>query len=176
MTDRPDPITLAYRLADVAETRLTLALRQRFYGRWTALLIGGSAGLAAGLFWVLALLWLRLDPPSVAVGLVIGGAALLVSSVFARRATRRLQREILAAPFRQAETALTLGPDGIRRPLGGLLPWSMITEVVERPDTTLLLLSPVEFLPLPHDRLPKGIGPQQLRAAIATWRESAGRG
>jgi hypothetical protein len=169
MTDR---IILSFRLADIDEVGTVQRLQRRFFG-WSPIWLVLLVALASGAITTVVAVKVFDNPARpVFAGMVAGVVAYYFSHFVNQAFTMRLQRAVLAAPFRQEEVEVVLGPDGAFR-TQSLLPWRWITEVVEEENMTLLLLSPTEFLPLPHSRLQGGVTPAQMRAAIAAWRKAA---
>jgi hypothetical protein len=167
-----EPIILRFRLADLDETGISGRLQKRYYGPFPAILLAAvllGSGTAA-IFAVVV--YLQYDLNAALAGVVAGGVAMMITLRANRFYAEKLQRAVLAAPFRHDEITVILRPDGAYR-TESLLPWRWIVDVIEDEGVTLLLISPLEFLPLPHDRLQDGVTPDQMRAAIAEWRAAA---
>jgi len=89
---------------------------------------------------------------------------------------KKLMREMDAAPIRQGTRSVVLSADGISSPsslIVGVMRWSDITDVAEQSDLTLLLFSPIEYIPLPDAGLPEGLTRAALLTQIASWRDAA---
>ena len=86
---------------------------------------------------------------------------------------RRLFKALGTAPIRQLNRPVFLSKHGISNsgfnddyPVG----WQLITDVVETKDTTLLLISPIEYFPIPDSGLPAGLTRATLLNEITKWR------
>jgi len=89
---------------------------------------------------------------------------------------KKLLHELDSAPVRQGIRSVILTPDGVTSPSSlilGSINWPEITEVVELPDTTLILFSPLEYIPLPDNGLPSGLTRAALLDQIAEWRKAS---
>lgn len=86
---------------------------------------------------------------------------------------RRLQKMMRMAPIRLGEGRILLDETGFSAPgariIGGLS-WDMVVDVVEDPVGLLLLISPIEYIPLPDAGLPEGMSRADLLARISGWR------
>ena len=86
---------------------------------------------------------------------------------------RRLLRAITNAPIRRKNRSVFLSRHGISdfgTPRENELVWDYITEVVPYKNLVLLLLSPVEYIPLQMDGLPDGMARESLLEQIEKWR------
>jgi hypothetical protein len=89
---------------------------------------------------------------------------------------KRLFREISQSPFRRKNRSVFLSKHGVSDfgpPHKNGLIWDYITEVVPYKNLVLLLLSPVEYIPLQMDGLPDGMTRESLLYQIGKWRNTS---
>ena len=101
-----------------------------------------------------------------AVGMVVAFAMLRY------RGRRRLD-EVREAPLNREETELWVDAEGIHTASTGAkssFAWSHILDVIGTKDAILVLLTPVQYLAIPHAKLPEGVSPQQAMEMIQGWR------
>ncbi|PYE83703.1 hypothetical protein [Pseudoroseicyclus aestuarii] len=174
--ERPEdqPIRTGLRLADFPHGAARARLMRRAQPRGAqalAPLVTMAIFLLGGALWIGLFGMDLLSLPvlsAIALALVAqaGGIGVL------RLQAAQLASRIKEAPYRQVEETITIGPEGINRE-GRLIPWRLITDVVEMPGHTLALLSPLETIPLPHAGLEDGVTPEALRERIARWRAAS---
>ncbi len=178
MTDESGAISVQFRYARVPASRLGGFL----YSRGNPALQSGTTVLAAIFLFFVLLFSLRfLDAPRVSALFIIGGLAggAIVGAGFIllnNRMTRKVYAAIWAAPFRAGMTGIVLDAVGLKITHAGMhqtVDWRCIVDVVSASGHTLLLPSPYEYFPVPHDCLPDGLTPEGLHEKIATWRAKA---
>jgi hypothetical protein len=112
-----------------------------------------------------------------ATGVVVGILAFLLASLVVNNLlTRSYRRSIEAAPMRRIPSRLHLSSTGVRHLTEGsetAVAWNLVSDVVVHKGTTLVLMSPVDYIPIPHISLPPGLSPESLLAQIAAWRAAA---
>ncbi len=157
-------------------------LARRFYGPVPRILVmvAGVAAFGAGL-----LLARALHPASFVHARWVAGLVpvsfMLASVHFLNGIWRRkLSRAVVGAPFRRENRKVILSARGICEfgpNDGSALNWRHVSDVVPYgKDTVLLLLSPLEYIPLQMDGLPPGVSRDALLERIAGWRSAARAG
>jgi len=162
-----------WREVDVAA--IQRKLNSRFHGRWAWFLVGFASVFVA----VLGLVLIGTVSPTLGPG--TNGAFAVFIGVFAfillaQRLQRKLMRAMFDVPARREPSVITLNAEGIAAPgalIAGRMPWRWVTEIVDWHDALLVLISPVEFIPLADSGLPAGMTREKLKAPIETWRETA---
>jgi len=153
-------------------------LTRRYYG-YGAIFIGISTALIV--FSILAFAISYSYPQSIGpLNWLIGSIplyftliAILISNRFWRK---KLVMDLNRAPVRTKTKVVYLSEHGLSDfsiPHKNEMTWDYITNVVEYKDVVLLLLSPIEFIPLPDSGLPTGMTRAALLDQIAEWRKAA---
>lgn len=167
---RMTEITLPRDLSLIDRFGITRDLARRFYGP-TPMNVIPTAALAACVATALALHSL-LGPSLFGVSapnwVYPLATAILTIRLLNSYYRRKLERALVAAPHRRA-TEITLSARGIAH-TGSRTPWSDITDVVSHRQAILLLLLPVEYIPLIRATLPAGLAAETMQSQITKWR------
>ncbi len=89
---------------------------------------------------------------------------------------KRLQAALMAAPIRQKECSLAINEHGIASEGGALhshVEWSDVTEIAEMGSFVLIMLSPLEYIPIPEFSLPPDLSRTELVETLREWHEAA---
>ena len=169
-----DAVKVAYRSADIPHRDPYRALPEGTPPH--AVWINALDGVGFFLVTVMAvqLVWEH-DPRGV---LLVLGGALVYGAAWLQR--RRLQAHVLAASatalHRTGPRTIVLDREGLSLTSNGYrsqVDWPTITGVIVADGCTLLLTSPVEFIPIPDASLPPDLSPDTFRARITRWRAKA---
>ncbi len=152
----PEPIEYVFSHAALPSAALQPRLMARWRrGGWTGRILavvgGGLVGAA------IAAASSMLDIPFWA-GLALGlGPTVLyvaLTQAIFRTTLKRIAREQANAPWREGDSTVRLDAEGIAiADANGrtFLPWSHVIDVIEAEGHLLLLLSPLEYVPVPQD-------------------------
>jgi len=162
----------------VKRQKITRFLTKRYYGLWPSLAIWGVAlaVLVAGMQIVDHLLPYRYQQHNWLTAMAPMYFAFLAMAILNGIWKNRLFREISQAPIRRKNRSVFLSRHGISdfgTPRENELVWDYITEVVPYKNLVLLLLSPVEYIPLQMDGLPDGMARESLLEQIEKWRSGS---
>ena len=157
---------------------ITHYLTRRYFGLWPSLTIWGLALLVliGGIYIADQTLPDRYQRHNWIGTLVPLYFAYLAISIMNSIWKKRLFREISQAPLRRKNRSVFLSKYGVSDfgpPHENDLTWDYITEVVPYKNLVLLLLSPVEYIPLEMDSLPDGMTRESLLEQIEKWRSGS---
>jgi|GEM_PF-3242389 len=153
-------------------------LAKRFYGWLPQILIPVAVfgTIVLAILGLKAILDPRTLPPLWGVAFIPFYLGYVVSRLMNNYWKRRLFSVVGNSAFLQLDRQVFLSKLGIsisgfddNYPIG----WPAVTEVVETKDTTLLLISPIEYFPIPDDGLPAGLTRTALLDQISQWRNAA---
>ncbi len=168
------PLTSRIVIADHDFTRVQRKLARRFYGPWPRVPIpmaAAAAGLAS--LWLLTRLLGEDAFPAGGIRWVLPFLiACLVWEAFDKAGRCRLMRAEAENPFRKHPSIFVVSPAGVDFQ-GVQLTWRQVLGVELMPDATLLVVSPLNFIPLLHSCLPPKITPATLHSQIAACRAGA---
>lgn len=150
-------------------------LTKRYYG-WLPQILIPIAGVIAA-FLVILCLRAIIDPRDLPASWVVVFIPFYLGYIVAKLLNdywkRRLFKVLGKAAVSRLKPHLYFSQRGISNsgfddnyPVG----WPVVTDVVETKDTTLLLISPIEYFPIPDNGLPTGLTRAALLAQIASWR------
>ncbi len=153
-------------------------LTRRYYRLWPSLAIWGVAlaVLMGGMQIVDHLLPNRYQQHNWLAAIAPMYFAFLAMTILNGIWKKRLFHEITQAPLRRKNRAVFLSKYGVSDfgpPQENNLIWDYITEVVPYKNLVLLLLSPVEYIPLQMDGLPDGMTRESLLEQIEKWRNTS---
>ena len=153
-------------------------LTKRYYGLWPGIVIWGVAllVLVAGILTVDHLLPHRFQQRNWLAVMAPMYFAFLAMTILNSLWKKRLFRQLEEAPLRSNNRSVFLSEHGVSDfgpPQENGLIWDYITDVVPYKGLVLLLLSPVEYIPLQMDGLPVGMTRESLLEQIAKWRTKA---
>lgn len=153
--------------------RVHQRLLRRFHGWWfTPALFGFAVVAWASLTWLMR-------PSSLddwVASIFPFTVAALATYSLRDIADRRLNRTVQASEYRQPAPFVLLNAMGVHSPPGGRnwsIPWRLVSDVFETAEGVFLLMTPVDFVPLPDAGLPERLTRADLKARIQTWRETA---
>lgn len=171
-----DTLHLTYSWRDIPVTKLNARLTNRFFGplRWIVLILAVTV-----LFATFTLLSVKVFPgetqgqmPTILAAV----ACALTLGIGNTLGHKRLQAALLEAPIRQKECALAINAYGIACAGGALqtnADWTDVTEVVEMGSFVLIMLSPLEYIPIPDFALPPDLSRAKLVAQLRQWHADA---
>ena len=150
-------------------------LTKRYYGVWPSIVIWGVAllVLVAGILTVDHLLPHRFQQRNWLAAMAPMYFAFLAMTILNSLWKKRLLRSMEEAPLRSNNRSVFLSEHGVSDfgpPHEDGLIWDYITDVVPYNNLVLLLLSPVEYIPLQMDGLPEGMTREAFLDQIAKWR------
>ena len=171
-----DTIYLTYSWRDIPVAKLTNRLTVRFFGplRWIALLLAVTV-----LFASFILLQKHVFPHESGTQLSTVLAAMACALMLGLGNTlghKRLQAALMAAPIRQKPCSLAINRHGIASEGGALhshVEWSDVTEIAEMGSFVLIMLSPLEYIPIPEFSLPPDLSRTELVEQLREWHEAA---
>ena len=162
----------------IKRQKITRFLTKRYYGLWPGLAIWGVAlaVLVGGMQIVDHLLPNRYQQHNWLAAMAPMYFAFLAMTILNGIWKKRLFREISQAPLRRKNRSVFLSKYGVSDfgpPHENDLIWDYITEVVPYKNLVLLLLSPVEYIPLQMDGLPDEMTRESLLEQIEKWRNTS---
>lgn len=171
-----DTLHLTYSWQDIPVAKLHARLTNRFYGplRWIVLILALTV-----LFSTFTLLSARVFPGETQGQLPTILAALACAVTLGVGNTlghKRLQAALLEAPIRQKDCSLAINAYGIAAAGGALhssADWTDVTEVVELGSFVLIMLSPLEYIPIPDFALPPDMTRADLVVQLRQWHADA---
>ncbi len=178
MTDESGALSVQFRYARVPASRLGAHV----YSRGNPALQSGRMVLAAMLLFLVLVVSLRVfDAPRVSALFIAGGLAggAIAGAGFIRlnnRMARKVHAAIWAAPVRAGVTGIVLDAAELKVTHAGMhqtVEWRCKVDAASASAHTLILPSPCEYHPIPHDCLPHGLTPEGLHEKIAEWRAEA---
>ena len=170
-----DTIYVTYSWQDIPVAKLTNRLTMRFFGplRWIALLLAVTV-----LFASFNLLQTHVFPQENGTHMSTVLAAMACAAMLGIGNTlghKRLQAALMAAPIRQKECSLAINQYGIAAEGGALhahVDWADVTEIAEMGGFVLIMLSPLEYIPIPEFSLPPEWTRQDLLLRLREWHEA----
>lgn len=171
-----DTIYLSYSWQDIPVAKLTTRLTNRFFGplRWLVLILSVIV-----LFSTYTLLREHVftDEGSTQMSTLLSAvASSLMLGIGATLGHKRLQAAMMQAPIRQKDCALAINRHGIAAEGGALhaqVDWADVTEIVELGAFVLVMLSPLEYVPIPVFALPPDMEREDLIEQLRTWHQAA---
>lgn len=171
-----ETIYLHFSWRDVPVARLSDRLTSRFFGplRWVLLILSVTVLLST-----YAILSTTIYPDddgghmSVILAIVACVTLLGIGNTLGHK---RLQAALMAAPLRQRDCALAINQYGINAEGGALhaqVDWADVTEIAEVGGFVLIMLSPLEYIPIPIFALPKDLRQSDLVAQLRQWHTDA---
>ena len=163
---------------EIDDAGIARYLASRFHGRWSRILVLGAAMVVmlAGILAVEFLLPRQDVPPNWLVAFTPLSFAVFAGAWLNTRRRNKLRRALNNTPIRRESRSVILSEQGISDIAtmpGAALPWRFVTGVLEYRNMVLLLLSPIEYIPLPVSGLPDGLDRAALLDQIAEWRKAA---
>ncbi|WP_457649288.1 hypothetical protein [Profundibacter sp.] len=162
----------------VKRPKITRFLTKRYFGLWPSIAIWSVAlaVLVAGMQIVDHLLPYRYQQHNWLAAMAPMYFAFLAMTILNGIWRKCLFRKISQAPIRRKNRSVFLSEYGVSDfgpPRKNELTWDYITEVVPYKNLILLLLSPVEYIPLELDGLPDGMTRESLLEQIEKWRKAS---
>ena len=173
-----DKIEVHCNWSKIPRQKYSRFLAKRFYG-WTPRIMIPIAAILTVIICVLAIHKFanpRDIPRSWAIAILPFYFGFMVFSLMNGYWKRRLFKALAAAPIRQLNRPFFLSKNGISN--AGFnddyaVGWRLITDVVETKEATLLMISPIEYFPIPDSGLPEGMTRMALLEQVSNWREMA---
>ena len=155
--------------------KISRFLTKRYYGLWPGITIWGIAllVLVAGILTVDYLLPHRFQQRNWLAAMAPMYFALLAMAILNSVWKKRIFHDLNEAPVRSSNRSVFLSEHGVSDfgpPQKQGMTWDYITDVVPYNNLVLLLLSPVEYIPLQMDSLPDEMTREALLEQIAKWR------
>lgn len=171
-----DTIYLTYSWQDIPVAKLSSRLTNRFFGplRWIVLVLA-----LASLFASFTLLRAHLFPQDTGnhLATILAIVACVVTLGLGNTlGHKRLQAALMDAPIRQRDCALAINEHGIAAEGGALhtrVDWSDVIEISELGGFVLIMLSPLEYIPIPLFSLPPDLSRDELLERLHTWHGQA---
>ncbi len=171
-----DTIYLVYSWQDIPVAKLTNRLTMRFFGplRWIALLLAVTV-----LFATFNMLQTHVFPDESGAQISTVLAAMACAVMLGLGNTlghKRLQAALMSAPIRQKECSLAINQYGIAAEGGALhahVEWADVTEIAEMGNFVLIMLSPLEYIPIPDFSLPPDLSRADLIEQLRYWHKAA---
>lgn len=172
-----DEIEIQCDWSKIPRQKYSNLLAKRFYGWLPQILIPVTGVMTA--FLVILVLRAIVNPTDLPASWAVAFVPFYLGYIVAKLMNdywkRRLFKALGSAEIRRQGQSIFLSKHGIsisgfddNYPVG----WPVVTEVVETKDTTLLLMSPTEYFPLPDEGLPSGLTRPALLEQIAEWRRN----
>lgn len=167
---------LTFSWRDIPIAKLTNRLTMRFFGplRWIALLLAVTV-----LFASFKLLQTHVFPHESGAHMSTVLAAIACAAMLGIGNTlghKRLQAELVNAPIRQKPCSLAINQHGIAAEGGALhshVDWADVTEIAETGSFVLIMLSPLEYIPIPDFSLPPETTRSELVQQLRAWHQAA---
>lgn len=167
---------LTFSWRDIPVARLTNRLTMRFFGplRWIAVLLAVTV-----LFASFNLLQTHVFPHesgaqlSTVLAVICCAVTLGIGNTLGHK---RLQAELANAPIRQKPCSLAINQYGIAGGGGALyshVDWADVTEIAETGSFILIMLSPLEYIPIPDFSLPPETTRSELVRQLREWHATA---
>jgi hypothetical protein len=171
-----DTIYLSFSWQDIPVAKLNNRLMMRFFGplRWIALLLAVTV-----LFASFNLLQTHVFPheSGAHVSTVLAAiACALMLGVGNTLGHKRLQAALMAAPIRQRACSLAINQHGVAAEGGALyanVDWADVTEIAEMGNFVLIMMSPLEYIPIPDFSLPPDMTRAELVERLRYWHGAA---
>jgi len=170
-----DVIEIQRDWGELDRPKINRFLTKRYYGLWPGIVIWGVAlfVLVAGILTVDHLLPHRFQQRNWLAAMAPIYFAFLAMTILNTLWKKRLFQDLIETPLRRNNRSVFLSENGVSDfgpPQENDLVWSYITDVVPYKNLVLLLLSPVEYIPLQMDGLPDGMTRESLLEQIEKWR------
>jgi hypothetical protein len=102
--------------------------------------------------------------------------ALIILIVLNSYYKNRLSRDVMNIPIRLRKQQLIVTPEGIQSSgpvFIGIISWNDVQEITGFNDMILLLISPIEYFPIPENCFPNGLSQQDVIALLSKWKGSS---
>lgn len=171
-----ETIYLTFSWRDIPVAKLTNRLTVRFFGplRWIAVLLAVTV-----LFSSFNLLQTHVFPHESGAHMSTVLAAMFCAAMLGIGNTlghKRLQAALLNAPIRQKPCRVAINEHGITAEGGALhshVEWADVTEIAETGSFVLIMLSPLEYIPIPDFSLPPETTRSELVRQLREWHQAA---
>jgi hypothetical protein len=170
-----EPVELKIQMSDVNQKAIQAFLARRFYGPWPKRLVGLIAVVTMFASYILVSLIIGHEafPSYGPTWLIPVAASFLTITAFNAFFRRKLEKAVNTSPFqRRPAFPARLDANGIAL-RGDLIEWSLVVDLDVWSDITLILVSPLQYVPIPHANLPSNLTPADLHARISGWRSAA---
>jgi hypothetical protein len=166
-----ESVEVKIQISDVNQKAIHAFLAQRFYGPWPRRFVGVFAVVPLVSSYILVSLIIGHEAfpsygPTWLIPVVAAFLTIVAFSAFFRRKLEKAAKD--SADQQRPAFPVRLDVTGIEV-RGDLMEWPLVVGTDVWNDITLILVSPLHFIPIPHNRF----SPADLHARISAWRDAA---